>query len=90
MKKQEMITAVAEELEITKKEAGATLEGVFNVIGEALADGKKVSVGDLGKLEVRTRAARKGVNPSTGQPMDIPQTNAIAFKQGKAGKSLVN
>lgn len=90
MKKQELINATAEKLETTKKEARATLESVFEVFEDALVEGKKVPLGDIGKLEVRERAARKGRNPQTGAELDIPASKTIAFKAGKHGRELVN
>lgn len=90
MKKAEFIKAVAEKLEVTQVEARATLEGVFETIEDTLVEGKKVPLGDIGKLEVRDRAARKGHNPQTQESIDIPASKAIALKVGKHGKSLVN
>ncbi len=90
MKKQEFINATAEKLGTTKKEARATLDKVFEVFEDALVEGKKVPVGDIGKLQVRERAARKGRNPQTGAELDIPASKNIAFKAGKHGRELVN
>lgn len=90
MKKDELITATAEKLGTTKKEARATLEQVFEVIEDALVSGQKVPMGNLGKLEVRERAARNGRNPATGESMVIPASNAIKYKASKYAKELVN
>lgn len=90
MKKQELITATAEKLGTTKKEAREVLEGVFEVFGDALVEGKKVPLDGLGKLEIRHRAARKGRNPQTSEEIEIPASNSIGFKVSKAGKDLVN
>ncbi len=90
MKKDELITATAEKLGTTKKEARATLEQVFEVIEDALVSGKKVPMGNLGKLEVRERAERNGVNPSTGEKMVIPASNVVKYKASKYAKELVN
>lgn len=90
MKKAEFIKAVAEKLEVTQVEARATLDGVFEVFEDTLVEGKKVPVGDLGKLEVRQRAARKGHNPQTLEPIDIPASKSLGFKVGKHGRDLVN
>jgi len=90
MKKDELITATAEKLGTTKKEARATLEQVFEVFEDALVSGKKVPVGNLGKLEVRERAERNGRNPATGESMVIPASNAIKYKASKYAKELVN
>lgn len=90
MKKADFIKAVAEKLEVTQVEARATLDGVFEVFEDALVEGKKIPVGDLGRLEVRQRAARKGHNPATGEKIDIPASKTIGFKVGKHGRDLVN
>ena len=90
MKKQEFVKAVAEKLDITQVEARETLDGVFEVFEDVLVEGKRVPLGDLGRLEVRERAARKGRNPQTGEEIQIPASKTIAFKVGKYGKELVN
>lgn len=90
MNKQEFITAVAEKLEITKKDARATIEGVFEVVEDALVEGNKVPLGNIGRLEVRERAARKGRNPQDGSEIIIPSRQVIAYKTSKYGKELVN
>lgn len=90
MKKDELVTAAAEKLGTTKKEARTTLESVFEVFGEALADGNKVTLEGIGNLDVRHRKARKGRNPQTGEEIEIPASNTIGLKVSKAGKELVN
>lgn len=90
MKKGELIKAVAEKLNITQVDARATLEGVFEVFEDALVEGKRIPLGEIGRLEVRERAARKGRNPKTGEEIEISASKTIAFKIGKHGKELVN
>lgn len=90
MKKQDLINAVAEKLEITKKEARTTLEGIFEVFEDALVEGKRIPLGNFGRLEVRERSARKGVNPQTGEQIEIPSRKVIAYKANQYGKELVN
>ena len=77
-------------MEITKKDARATIEGVFEVVEDALVEGNKVPLGNIGRLEVRERAARNGVNPQTKEKIVIPAQKALAFKSSKYGKELVN
>lgn len=90
MKKQEFINAVAEKLEITKKDAKETVEGVFEVVEDTLVEGKKVPLGNLGRFEVTERSARKGRNPQTGEEIQIPARNAVVYKASQYAKDLVN
>ena len=88
MNKSELITAVAERSGLSKKAAGEAVEAVLDTISQALAAGEKVTLVGFGTFEVRERAARKGVNPATGAPIDIPSTVVPAFKAGKTSRKL--
>lgn len=87
--KSELITKVADKTGLTKKAAGDSVEAVLGAIEEALAAGDKVTLVGFGTFEVRDRAARKGVNPATGEAIDIPSTKVPAFKAGKSLKEAV-
>lgn len=87
--KSELIARVADKTGLTKKAAGDSVEAVLNTIEEALANGEKVTLVGFGTFEVRSRAARKGVNPATGASIDIPATKVPTFKAGKALKEAV-
>ncbi|NLK08577.1 MAG: HU family DNA-binding protein [Firmicutes bacterium] len=89
MNKSELITNVAEKSGLSKKAAGEAVEAVLATISEALSQGEKVTLVGFGTFEVRQRAARKGVNPSTGEPIDIPATQVPAFRAGKGLKEAV-
>lgn len=89
MKKQEFIKAVAQHLDTTQVESRTTLEGVFAVIEEALVEGKKVPLGDLGRLSTVERAARKGRNPQTGEEIEIPARKAVKYTASKHAKEVV-
>lgn len=89
MKKAEFKKAVAEKLEITQVEAEDVINGVFEVVEEGLLTAGSVPVGNIGKLEVVERAARKGHNPSTGEKIDIPARNAVRYKANKYVRELV-
>ena len=89
MNKSELITAVAEKSGLSKKAAGEAVEAVLDTIAEALAAGEKVTLVGFGTFEVRETAARRGVNPATGAPIDIPATVVPAFKAGKNLKEAV-
>lgn len=89
MNKKDLINAVAEKTGMTKKDSGLAVDVVFDTIQESLVDGEKVQIIGFGSFEVRDRAARDGVNPSTGEKIRIPATRVPAFKAGKALKDAV-
>lgn len=89
MNKSELISAVAEKTELSKKDATSAVDAVFEVITETLSKGEKVQLIGFGNFEVRARAARKGRNPQTGEEIDIPASYVPAFKPGKALKEAV-
>ncbi|HHW93227.1 MAG TPA: HU family DNA-binding protein [Clostridiaceae bacterium] len=90
MNKSELINAVAEKTQLTKKDSEKAVTAVFDVITEQLAKDEKVVLVGFGTFEVRHRAARKGRNPSTMEEIMIPATKAPAFKAGKNLKMQVN
>ncbi|NMB28884.1 MAG: HU family DNA-binding protein [Clostridiaceae bacterium] len=90
MNKSELISAVAEKAQLTKKDSEKAVTAVFDVIAEQLANDEKVVLVGFGTFEVRHRAARKGRNPSTKEEIMIPATKAPAFKAGKNLKMQVN
>ncbi|GEK90947.1 HU family DNA-binding protein [Alkalibacterium kapii] len=87
--KAELIEKVASSADLSKKDATAAVEAVFDSIKDTLADGEKVQIIGFGNFEVRDRAARKGRNPQTGEEIQIPATKVPAFKAGKALKDAV-
>ncbi len=89
MNKTELINAVAEATELSKKDAGKAVDAVFDTILNALKNGEKVQLIGFGNFEVRHRAARKGRNPQTGEEIEIPASKVPAFKPGKALKEAV-
>ena len=89
MNKTELINAVAEKTELSKKDATSAVDAVFEVITSSLQEGEKVQLIGFGNFEVRERAARKGRNPQTGEEIEIPASNVPAFKPGKALKEAV-
>lgn len=86
MNKTDLITKVAENTDLSKKDASKAVDAVFDAITEALQNGEKVQLVGFGNFEVRERAARKGRNPQTGAEIDIPASKVPAFKPGKALK----
>ena len=87
--KADLIEGVVTKTELTKKDATAAVEALFDVVTETLADGERVQVIGFGSFEVRDRAARKGRNPQTGDEIEIPATKVPAFKAGKGLKDAV-
>ncbi|MDD5017942.1 MAG: HU family DNA-binding protein [Eubacteriales bacterium] len=90
MNKTELIEAVAGKANVSKKDAEACLSAFVGVVTHALSGGDKVQWTGFGTFELRERAARKGVNPATGQQIDIAASNSPAFKPGKAFKDSFN
>ena len=87
--KADLIDGVASKSGLTKKDATAAVEALFEVVTETLAEGERVQVIGFGTFEVRERAARKGRNPQTGEEIQIPATKVPAFKAGKGLKDAV-
>ena len=87
MNKTELIAAVANEAEITKKDAEKAVKAVFSVISDSLTKGDKVQIIGFGTFEVRQRKAREGRN---NEPIQIEASKTPAFKAGKQLKDLVN
>lgn len=90
MNKTDLINAVAESADLSKKDAENAVKAVLQNIEDTLAKGEKVQLIGFGNFEVRERSARKGRNPQTGEEMEIPATKQPAFKPGKALKDSVN
>ena len=89
MNKVELVAAVAEKAELSKKDAEKAVAAVFAAIEEAVAAGDKVQLVGFGTFEVRERAARTGRNPQTGAEIMIAASKQPAFKAGKAFKDAV-
>ena len=90
MNKNELVSAVAKQAELSKKDAGLAVEAVFDTIAKALEKGDKVQLIGFGTFDVSERAAREGHNPRTGEAMNISASKAPRFKAGKALKERVN
>ena len=90
MNKTEFIAAVAENADISKKDAEKAIKAFADVVTEELKKGEKVQLVGFGTFEVSERAAREGRNPQTGKTMKIAACKAPKFKAGKALKDLIN
>ncbi|MBS7681828.1 HU family DNA-binding protein [Vibrio cholerae] len=89
MIKAELIKNVAQNAEISQKEATVVVQTVVESITNTLAAGEKVQLIGFGTFEVRERAARTGRNPQTGEEMQIAASKVPAFKAGKELKEAV-
>lgn len=90
LNKADLVNAVAEKAELTKKDAEKAVNAVFASIEEALSRDEKVQLVGFGTFEVRDRAQRTGRNPKTGEEIVIPASRVPAFKPGKALKEAVD
>ena len=90
MNKTDLINVVAAEANLTKKDAEAAVNATLVAIANALKDGDKVQLLGFGTFEVKDVAARKGLNPKTGETIDIPACKKPGFSAAKALKDAVN
>ena len=90
MNKLQLTDAVAQKAGITKKDAAEAVNAVLEVIADTLAAGEDIKITGFGGFEVKTRAARTGRNPKTGEAVEIPASKYVAFSAGTALKDKVN
>jgi len=90
MNKAELVSAMAEQAGISKKDAEKALKAFTDVVADELKKGEKIQLVGFGTFEVAERAAREGRNPQTKEPMPIPASKAPKFKAGKALKDMLN
>lgn len=89
LNKKALAEKLAEVHNLTKKEAAEIVELVFDSVKSELANGGKVDIAGFGKFEVKVRNARTGVNPATGEKIQVPASKVPAFKASKALKESV-
>ena len=90
MNKTELVAAMAEQTNLSKKDAEAALKAFIDVVSEELKKGEKVQLVGFGTFEVSERAAREGRDPQTGETMEIKASKTPKFKAGKALKDMMN
>lgn len=91
MNKAELVAAVAEKTNFTKKDAEVAINAFLSTIEDALVKGEKVQLIGFGTFDTRDRKARQGRNPrKPDEVIDIPASKAPVFKAGKALKDAVN
>ena len=89
MTKTDLVARIAEEAGISKKAAGSALDSVVEAIHDALKKRDKIRIADLGSFGVVNRQARKGVNPRTGDPIEIPAGTVPRFSPSKALREAI-
>ncbi len=90
MKKKELIDAISATAGLTKKDAENALNAVMSSITDLLAKGDSIVLPGFVSISVKKRAARKGRNPTTGAPLNIPARNTVSFKAGSKLKEAIN
>ena len=88
--KTELVAAMANETNLSKKDVEDVLKSFVDVVSKELKNGGKIQLVGFGTFEVSERAAREGRNPQTGETMKIEASKAPKFKAGKALKDMVN
>ena len=90
MNKAELVIAIAEKTQMTKKDSEAALVAALEAITDALSEGERVQLVGFGSFEVKARAERLGRNPQTGEAVAIPASKSPVFKAAKSLKDAVN
>ena len=87
--KSDVVNSVAEKTGLSKKDANAAVDAMSATIIDALSNGDSVGLIGFGTFETKTRSARTGRNPQTGEPLDIPEKTVPVFKAGKGLRDAV-
>ena len=90
MNKNDLIDAVAERTSLAKSDAARAVEAVLSAVTDALKTGDSVTISGFGTFVTKSRAARTGRNPRTGEAIAIPASKVPGFKAGKGLKDAVN
>ena len=90
MNKAELVIAIAEKTQMTKKDSEAARGAALEAITDALSEGERVQLVGFGSFEVKARAERLGRNPQTGEAVAIPASKSPVFKAAKSLKDAVN
>ncbi len=89
MTKEDIVTQVWNELELTKRRSGEIVDHLIFTIKNTLKKGDMVKIGGFGKFEVRHRKPRIGRNPKTGEEKEIKEGKSVKFTAGKPLKIAV-
>jgi integration host factor subunit beta len=88
--KADLVEEVASVAQVTKKQAEEIVQSVFSTIVESLRGGRKVELRGFGSFRIRSRGARIGRNPKTGEKVEVPPKKIPYFKPGKELKEQLN
>jgi DNA-binding protein HU-beta len=89
MTKENLIESIVSKVGCSKADAGRALDTIIETITKALTSGDSVTITGFGTFSARARAARAGVNPKTGEKIQIPAMTVPKFKAGKGLKEAV-
>ncbi len=87
MNKSELVDQIASQTGVTKSDTEAVLSAMFDTISDAVSKGEKVTIPGYLSVERTMRAARKGRNPRTGEPLDIPASHSVKVSAGSKLKA---
>jgi len=90
MNKTQLIQKIAENGNMTKKDAEVALKAVIDAISDAVAAGEKVQVSGFGSFDVKARDARMGRNPKTGEAVEIAASKRVVFSAAQVLKDKLN
>ena len=90
MTKAELVEEVANQSDLTKKDAEVIVQTVLDSITDSLQKGEKIELRGFGSFRIRHRNSRKGRNPKTGDSVSVPEKRVPFFKVGKRLRELVN
>jgi nucleoid DNA-binding protein len=90
MNKKELVDIVSQKKDLTKKDAEALVDTVFDTMIECILDGDKVLISGFGTFKVNSRKERKGVNPKTKEAMTISASKTVSFKPSNRLKEAMN
>ncbi|MFT8718294.1 HU family DNA-binding protein [Acetobacter sp.] len=90
LNKQELVSVVADDVDLPKAKAAEVVDAVFSAIEKALKNGQEVRLVGFGSFVTAHRKATKGRNPRTGEEIDIPASTSVRFKPGKTLKDAVS
>ncbi len=89
MRKSDISTHVAERVSLSKTEARSAVDALLGAVGDALTRGERVYLPGLGAFSLRSRPARRGRNPRTGERIDLPASKTPHFKAARALRDAV-
>jgi len=88
--KRELVIRVANKLKATQNDVAKIVDGAFEALAQQLAEGERWELRDFGIFEVKTRAARIGRNPRTGEQVPVPERRVVTFRPGKQLREAVS